>query len=72
MIWRAYCEKYGSLFFGRRIEQAFGNWMAHYTRYKVKEGVEIDPHDFMPHETPPVTTFEQERMAAIKRKQARS
>ncbi len=49
-IWRAYRKKYGSLFFGRRIEQAIGNWMAHYTRFKVKEGSKVDARDFMPHE----------------------
>jgi hypothetical protein len=38
------------LFFGRRIEQGFGNWMAHYTRFKVKESTEVDATDFMPHE----------------------
>ncbi|WP_335953697.1 hypothetical protein [Acinetobacter higginsii] len=53
MKWRAYRKKYGSLFFGRRIEQAFGNWMAHYTRYKVKEGVEVNALTFMPHEEHP-------------------
>jgi len=50
MLWRSYRKKYGSLFFGRRIEQSFGNWMAHYTRFKVKEGTSINAFDFMPHE----------------------
>ncbi|MFW1755999.1 MULTISPECIES: hypothetical protein [Acinetobacter] len=50
MLWRSYRKKYGSLFFGRRIEQAFGNWIAHYTRFKVKEGTSINAFDFMPHE----------------------
>lgn len=50
MKWRAFRKTFGSLFFGRRIEQSFGNWMAHYTRYKVKDGVEVNALTFMPHE----------------------
>ncbi|HEE5517617.1 TPA: hypothetical protein R7O66_003872, partial [Acinetobacter baumannii] len=38
---------------GRRLEQSFGSWMAHYTGFKVKEGTKVDPYIFMPHETPP-------------------
>ncbi|EXT35559.1 hypothetical protein J809_2696 [Acinetobacter sp. 25977_6] len=50
MYWRAYRQKYGSLFFGRRLEQSFGSWMAHYTSFKVKVGTKVDPRVFMPHE----------------------
>ncbi|MFH4214143.1 hypothetical protein WAI87_19800 [Acinetobacter baumannii] len=53
MFWRAYRQKYGSLNLGRRLEQSFGSWMAHYTGFKVKEGTKVDPYIFMPHETPP-------------------
>ncbi|MDC4776181.1 hypothetical protein OHV98_17990 [Acinetobacter baumannii] len=53
MIWRAYRKLRGSLFFGRRIEQSAGNMMAHITRFKVKEGTEVDARDFMPHEERP-------------------
>jgi hypothetical protein len=70
MLWRSYRKKYGSLFFGRRLEQSFGNWMAHYSRFKVKEGTDIDVFDFMPHEEAPSTSFEQERMKAIEKKSA--
>ena len=48
MYWRAYRQKYGSLFFGRRLEQTFGNWTAHYTSLKIHK--EVDPYDFMLHE----------------------
>lgn len=53
MEWRAYRQKYGSLFFGRRLEQSFGSWMALYTGFKVKEGTKVDPYVYMPHEQPP-------------------
>ncbi|WP_151768891.1 hypothetical protein [Acinetobacter colistiniresistens] len=53
MIWRAFRNKRGSLFFGRRIEQAAGNLMAHFTRFKVKEGTKVDAYTFMPHEENP-------------------
>ena len=53
MIWRAYRKLRGSLFFGRRIEQSAGNIMAHFTRFKVKEGVQVDALSFMPHENNP-------------------
>jgi hypothetical protein len=69
-IWRAYRKKYGSLFFGRRIEQGFGNWMAHYTRFKVKEGTEVDARDFMPHEATPELTYEQMRMQELEKKKS--
>lgn len=70
MFWRSYRRKYGSLFFGRRLEQSFGNWMAHYTLFKVKQGTDVDPFTFMPHEDAPPTSFEEERMKAIKKKSA--
>ena len=69
-MWRAYRKKFGSLFFGRRIEQGFGNWMAHYTRFKVREGAEVDARDFMPHETTPELTYEQMRMQEIEKKKS--
>jgi len=53
MDWRAYRQKYGSFNIGRRLEQSFGSWMAHYTRFKVKDGTKVDPYTFMPHELPP-------------------
>lgn len=64
-MWRAYRQKYGSLFFGRRIEQAFGNWTAHYTSLKIQK--ETDPFDFMLHEKAPELTYEQMRMIEIKK-----
>lgn len=68
--WAAFRNKYGSLFFGRRIEQSFGNWMAHYTRFKVKEGTEVDATEFMPHEPTPELTYEQMRMQEIEKKKS--
>lgn len=65
--WILFRNKRGSIFTGRRVEQAIGNWMAHYSRYKVKEGVEVDAFDFMPHEEAPVLTYEEERLRARKR-----
>ena len=70
MLWRAYRKKRGSLFFGRRIEQAFGNWMAHYTLYKVKEGTEVDATDYMPHEETPETSLEDELLKRRNRNKA--
>lgn len=58
------------MFFGRRIEQGFGNWMAHYTRFKVKDPEDVDALDYMPHEEPKVTSFEQERMKSLRKKSA--
>lgn len=72
MLWKAYRERRGSLFVGRRLEQCFGNWMAHYTRFKVKEGTEVSALSFMPHEVEPVTSFEEERRLAIQKKQSNS
>ncbi|RLZ06650.1 hypothetical protein EAH57_15545 [Acinetobacter sp. 2JN-4] len=52
-IWRAYRERRGSLFIGRRIEQAFGSFMAFYHNGKVKEEDYLEPTLFMPHEDKP-------------------
>lgn len=70
MIWWAYREKRGSLFYGRRIEQAIGNWMAHYTMFKVKDPEDVSALTYMPHEDVPETSFEEERMKAIRKKSA--
>lgn len=64
-MWRAYHKKYGSFFFGRRIEQALGNWTAWYTSMHSDKAA--DPHDFMPHEKAPELTYEQMRMIEIKK-----
>ncbi|AXY57264.1 hypothetical protein CDG60_12230 [Acinetobacter chinensis] len=68
--WRAYRKSRGSLFVGRRVEQGFGNWMAHYTRFKVKDPESVEALSFMPHEDQPETSFEQERLKAIRKKSA--
>ena len=68
--WAAFRNKRGSLFVGRRIEQGFGNLMAHYTQFKVGSDVEVDAFDFMPHENAPELTFEEQRMKDIKKKSA--
>ena len=68
LTWRAYRQKRGSLFIGRRIEQGFGNLMAHYTRFKVDNDTDVNALDFMPHEEVPETTFEEERMKALRKK----
>jgi len=44
--------------------------MAHYTRFKVKEGTEVDARDFMPHEATPELTYEQMRMQEIEKKKS--
>ncbi|WP_448761823.1 hypothetical protein [Acinetobacter tandoii] len=67
-MWRAYREKRGSLFIGRRVEQAMGNFMAHYTMFKVKDPESVSALTYMPHEDAPVTSFEEERLKAIKKK----
>ncbi|MCE6002014.1 hypothetical protein KSA96_14920 [Acinetobacter pittii] len=69
-IWRAYRAKRGSLFVGRRVEQAIGNLMAFYHNGKVKPEDHADPNDFMPHEDEVETTFEEEAMKRRKRQQA--
>ncbi|WP_316250864.1 hypothetical protein [Acinetobacter variabilis] len=66
--WAALRNKRGSLFTGRRIEQAIGALMALYAQNKVKEGVEISPYDYMPHEDEPELSFEEQRMQAIRKK----
>lgn len=40
----------GSLFLGRRIEQAIGNLAAVYIRSHSKNPEQVDAIDFMPHE----------------------
>lgn len=66
--WAALRNKRGSFFTGRRIEQAIGALMALYAQNKVKEGVEISPYDYMPHEDEPEMSFEEQRMQAIRKK----
>ena len=68
-IWRAYRDKRGSLFVGRRVEQAIGGLIAFYHNAKVKEEHWIEPFDVCPHEDAVEeveTTFEEE---AMKRRQ---
>lgn len=50
-IWSAYRKKRGSLFIGRRIEQAFGNFSATYLASKGAK--DVDPLSFMVHEDKP-------------------
>lgn len=51
LIWKAYRLKRGSLFFGRRLEQAIGGFSALYMSGK---GVKsVDAYSFMPHEQKP-------------------
>lgn len=53
-IWKAYRLKHGSLNIGRRIEQAIGNALAFYANSnRGKNGKEISPYAFMPHEQKP-------------------
>lgn len=70
MVWKSYRNKYGPLFFGRRIEQAVGRFHALYAKVNTKEEYrdQIDAFDYMPHEEAPATSFEQERMKAIEKK----
>ncbi|WP_347460998.1 hypothetical protein ABEF79_06050 [Acinetobacter sp. ANC 7454] len=49
--WRVYRKKRGSLFIGRRIEQAIGNLMATYLSSKGAQNVKA--LSFMPHEDQP-------------------
>ena len=53
---------------GRRIEQGAGNLYALYFNGKVEEDKRVDARIFMPHETMPELTFEEQRMQAIKKK----
>lgn len=49
--WAAFKNKYGSLFFGRRIEQAIGNLYTFYVNGKLEAKDRIkDARVFMPHE----------------------
>ena len=66
--WAAFRNKRGSFFTGRRIEQSIGALMALYAQNHVKEGVEVNPYDYMPHEDEPEMSFEEQRMQAIKKK----
>lgn len=51
-MWKRFRQKRGSLFVGRRIEQAFGNFSA---TYLVSKGAkDVDALSFMPHEEKPV------------------
>ena len=70
-IWRAYRNKRGSLFTGRRIEQAMGNMIAYYHNSGCKQEHWIEPLDVCPHEdvVEVETTFEEE---AMKRRQKQS
>lgn len=68
--WAALRNKRGSFFTGRRIEQSIGALMALYAQNHVKEGVEVNPYDYMVHEDEPELTFEEQRMQAIKKKSA--
>lgn len=53
-IWKAYRQRRGSLNIGRRIEQAIGNALAFYANSNLgKNGKEISPYAFMPHEEQP-------------------
>lgn len=52
------------------MEQGFGNLMAHYTMFKVKDPESVSALTYMPHEDVPVTTFEDERLKAIRKKSA--
>ncbi|KXO78208.1 hypothetical protein AYL20_07480 [Acinetobacter venetianus] len=61
-IWRAYRDKRGSLFVGRRIEQAIGGLIAFYHNGKVKQEDWIEPSDVCPHEDEVETSFEEEAM----------
>ena len=49
--WKAFRQKRGSLFVGRRIEQAIGNLMATYLSSKGAKDVKAQ--SFMPHEDQP-------------------
>ena len=44
--------------------------MAHYTAFKVKDPEDVSALAYMPHEDVPETSFEEERMRAIRKKSA--
>lgn len=50
-MWWAYRQKYGSLFFGRRIEQAVGYLRSDVISVAIRK--EQDPFNYMPHEPLP-------------------
>ncbi|WP_218955865.1 hypothetical protein [Acinetobacter sp. YH12064] len=57
------------MFLGRRLEQEFGRLFARYLNTKLPEDKQIeDPRQFMVHEDIPESSFEEERMKAIKKK----
>ncbi|NHC02322.1 hypothetical protein G9F31_00795 [Acinetobacter sp. 187] len=69
--WRAYRQKYGSLFVGRRLEQEFGRLFARYMNTKLPADKQIeDPRIYMVHEEMPVLTYEEERMKQIEKKKS--
>ena len=71
MTWRSYRDKYGSLFFGRRLEQEFARLFVRYFNSHASEDERIeDAREYMLHEEIPPTSFEEERMKAIKKKSA--
>lgn len=69
-MWRAFRIKRGSLFVGRRVEQAIGHLMAFYHNGKVKPEDHIDPTALMPHEDEVETTFEEEAMKRRRKQEA--
>lgn len=46
--------------------------MAHHTMFKVKDPESVSALTYMPHEDAPVTTFEEERLKAIRKKSAQA
>ena len=46
--------------------------MAHHTMFKVKDPESVSALTYMPHEDAPVTTFEDERLKAIRKKSAQA
>ena len=70
--WRAYRNKRGSLFTGRRIEQATGNMSAYYHNSGCKQEHWIEPLDVCPHEdvVEVETTFEEEAMKRRQKQQS--
>ena len=50
-IWWAYHKKYGSFFFGKRVEQAVGRLHSDMVAIGIRK--EQNPFHYMPHEVPP-------------------
>lgn len=50
-MWWAYRQKYGSLFFGRRIEQGLGNLISSFLAFNGAK--DVDAYAFMMHEDHP-------------------